>query len=47
MENAIRTLGQDEAEQILSELQVIVVKCEYCNSDYSFSLDDVNRLFSH
>lgn len=47
MENAIRTLGQDEAKQILSESQVIVVKCEYCNRDYSFGKDDVSRIFSH
>ena len=47
MENAIRTLGQDEAEQILRESQVIVVKCEYCNRDYSFNEDDVSQIFSH
>ena len=46
MENAIKTLGQIEAEEILQGKQVIDVTCEFCNRSYSFDKVDVARIFN-
>ncbi len=44
-ENAILLLGPQEAEEELNESQVIVVKCEFCNSQYTFDRVDVAKIF--
>ncbi|MDR3492312.1 MAG: Hsp33 family molecular chaperone HslO [Gammaproteobacteria bacterium] len=44
-ENAILLLGPQEAEEELHENQVIVVKCEFCNSQYTFDRVDVANIF--
>jgi len=46
MEVAIRTLGLDEANTILSTRKEIVVTCEYCHNEYAFSKHDVWDLFA-
>ena len=45
MENAVKTLGREDAEQLLQEKQSIVVVCEYCNTEYPFSRGEVDQLF--
>lgn len=45
MENAVRTLGQTESEEILQEKQVIVITCEYCNHEFQFDKVDVAKIF--
>ena len=45
MENAIRVLGEAEANLIIKEKSEIVVTCEYCNSEYAFDRAAVESLF--
>jgi molecular chaperone Hsp33 len=44
-ENAILLLGQAEAEEELSQKQVIVVKCDFCNREFVFDKVDVATIF--
>lgn len=44
-ENAIFILGQAQAEEELNDKQKIVVKCEFCNHEYSYDRVDVTRIF--
>lgn len=46
MENAIRVMGQAEANLILEEKSEIVVTCEYCNRHFAFDRETVGRVFS-
>lgn len=46
MENAIKTLGKDEALEEIEGKQEIIVTCEYCNHEFAFDRDHVMRLFS-
>jgi molecular chaperone Hsp33 len=46
MKNAILTLGQDEAYDILSQKQVIDVTCDFCSKQYGFSREEVDTIFS-
>lgn len=45
MEQAIRTFGQDEVDDILSKEQIIDVTCEFCNRAYKFDRVDITRIF--
>lgn len=45
-ENAIKLMGEPEANQLLKEKQVIDVTCDFCNTHYSFDRVDVKRIFS-
>lgn len=47
MEGALLATGKEEAEQILEEHQAIVVTCEYCQAEFSFSPEQVHTIFSH
>ncbi|MCD8306980.1 MAG: Hsp33 family molecular chaperone HslO [Clostridia bacterium] len=42
----IVSLGQEEAGSIIDEYGKISVHCHYCNKDYVFNYNDVERLFS-
>lgn len=46
MENAIRMMGQSEANLILKEKSEIVVTCEYCNHHFAFDRAAVEQIFS-
>jgi molecular chaperone Hsp33 len=37
-------LGKDELENIISEGKDIELKCQFCNSSYRFSTDEVKKL---
>lgn len=45
MENAVRMLGQAEANLILKDKREIEVNCEYCNHHYAFDRVMVEQLF--
>jgi len=45
MENAIRVMGQIEANLILKEKSEIVVTCEYCNHHFAFDRAAVEEIF--
>lgn len=45
MEQAIRVMGQFEANLIVKEQSEIVVTCEYCNQQYAFDRAAVEQLF--
>lgn len=45
-EGVILSLGRREAEDIIAERGKITVHCHYCNTDYEFAADDVEKLFS-
>lgn len=44
-EDAIRLLGEEEAEQELLGKNSIVVTCDFCNQQYIFDRSDVVRIF--
>lgn len=45
MENAVRVLGEAEANLIIKEKSEIVVTCEYCNHHYAFDRAAVEAIF--
>ncbi|EKD71427.1 MAG: 33 kDa chaperonin [uncultured bacterium] len=46
-EDAIRILGQEEAEAELAGKQSIVVTCDFCNKTYVFDRIDVAKIFAN
>lgn len=44
--NAIVTLGQEEALDIVEEQGLIEIDCQFCRQRYAFNRDQVNDLFS-
>lgn len=44
-ENAILILGKKEVEEELKDKQALVVKCEFCNKEYSYDRVDIARIF--
>lgn len=46
MREAVKTLGEQDALDLLAEKQVISVVCEYCNTEYTFTRTDVEDIFS-
>ena len=45
--DALRTLGQQELNNIIEELGSIDINCEFCHQHYQFDGDDVGNLFDH
>lgn len=45
MQNAILTLGKQEAHAILNQDPYIEVTCEFCANQYRFTRDDIDTLF--
>lgn len=43
---AIRSLGIEEAKDIIKEQGEIEVKCDYCNTKYHFNNDDLDEIFN-
>lgn len=41
----IRSLGQQEAEEILQEQGYLGIHCEFCDADYRFDAVDISALF--
>ena len=39
------TMGKSELEDIIKEQGEISVHCHYCNTDYKFGQDDIDKLF--
>jgi len=46
IEDALKTLGEDESRAALAEQSAIEVVCEYCGQNRSFDSVDVTRLLS-
>lgn len=46
MKNAILTLGQEEAYDILNENHAIDVSCDFCSKNYGFTRSDVDAIFN-
>lgn len=46
MQNAIVTLGQEEAYDILNEKHTIEVSCDFCSKHYGFTRSDVDTIFN-
>jgi molecular chaperone Hsp33 len=44
-ENAILLLGREEIEEELTEKQVIVVTCDFCNKEFTFDRVDIENIF--
>ena len=45
MEDAIKTLGYQEAMAITNNKQQAVVTCEYCNNEFAFDKVDLEAIF--
>jgi molecular chaperone Hsp33 len=45
IKNVLLTVGKSELLDIIKEQGKVSVHCHYCNTDYSFGIDDVNELF--
>lgn len=46
MQALLLTLGREEIESILKEQGKIDIHCHYCNTDYIFLQEDINKLFA-
>lgn len=44
-EEALRSLGRDDVEQLLVEQGVITVDCQFCNQVYRFEAADIRAMF--
>lgn len=45
IENVIIPLGKEELLKICDEQGAVSVHCHYCNTDYTFDKDDIQKLF--
>ncbi len=45
IESVILPLGKEELNKIIDEEGVVKVHCHYCNTDYVFSREDIDKLF--
>ena len=45
VENALRIVGREEVEDILSEQGAVSVTCEFCNRRYAFAPEDARGIF--
>jgi molecular chaperone Hsp33 len=45
IKNVLISVGKTELLDIIREQGKVSVHCHYCNTDYSFGIDDVNELF--
>ena len=45
IEGVIVPLGKDELKKIVEEEGLVSVHCHYCNTDYKFTAEDIERLF--
>jgi molecular chaperone Hsp33 len=45
-ENALRSLGQTEVQELLAERDLITIDCEFCGQTYSFGEKDVAEIFA-
>lgn len=43
--NMLRTLGKKELLSILDEMGIIDVSCDYCNTKYSYNINDIDHIF--
>ena len=46
IENAVRSIGEEEAQSIINEQERITIDCDFCNTKYVLDNVDVSRLFS-
>ncbi len=44
-ESAVLSLGKEDALALIGEQGAITVHCHYCNTDYTFTKEDAERLF--
>ncbi len=44
-EGAVLSLGREDAHALLRERGSVNVHCQYCNTDYTFTEEDIARLF--
>jgi molecular chaperone Hsp33 len=44
--NTLRTIGEREARSVLAEQGAVTIHCEFCQQEYRFDGNAVNRLFS-
>ena len=42
----LNSLGRDEVDSIIEELETVTVTCDFCNRQYSFDVVDVAQLFA-
>ncbi len=43
-ENALKSLGNDELESIISDLPQAKIECQFCNSEYIFSKEELTEM---
>ncbi len=41
----LKAVGKDELKALIAERGVVSVHCHYCNKDYNFYIEDVEKLF--
>ncbi len=46
IEGVILPLGKSELESIIAERGEVCVHCHYCNTDYRFTAEDIEKLFA-
>lgn len=46
IEGVVLSLGADEVNKIIEEEGKVKVHCHYCNTDYEFTREDVDKLFN-
>lgn len=44
--NALVTLGREEALEMVNEMGLISIDCQFCHEQYGFTKDDIEQLFS-
>ena len=46
IDRVVKSLGKDEADEIVSEMGQIEVCCHFCGKKYVYNQEAVNKLFS-
>lgn len=45
MRNIVASLGKQEAEDIIKENGNINIHCDFCNTDYTYDAEEINKIF--
>ena len=44
---ALISLGKKEISEMIADGEPITLHCDFCNSDYTFSLDELKDILAH
>ena len=47
VEKALVSIGRKELQSMIAEGKPVNLNCHFCNTDYTFSVEDLKRILKH